>query len=195
VGVTQCVGIKEMNQILFLQELGKFKVRSDDTWPTPDENGDYPDDNNEHPDEETIDDIGVDEDKEEADPDSDEPDDESTDLCEDEARFGGEGSGRYPAGSSGNGADGLSHAQAIANASVGTSKAVEDKLTEMHSALVGAGYQRTNGLNYQHANGNTVAVSPAPRQRSGVWEARDSNGDHQQHGYGSLSLKSHLGVA
>ncbi len=125
--------------------------------------------------------------------DNDQPNEDE--LCEDEARFGGPGSGRYPGGSGDHGVDGISHSQAIANASVGTSKQTEDVLHAMHGALASAGYQRTNGLNYEHENGNTVAVSPAPRQRSGVWEARDKNGDHQQHGYGSLSLKSHLGVA
>jgi hypothetical protein len=70
--------------ILHYRRLGNF-VNIDDTWPTPDENGDYPDDRDDE-DNILVTDV-VDEDKEEVDPDSDEEDQEDT-LCTDDAEFG-----------------------------------------------------------------------------------------------------------
>ena len=177
--------------LIYHPSLDCFEISSDDLPVTSDSFGDddWIDDDEDDDEPDTIEDLI---DREETDNDGEPNEDE---LCENQARFGGPGSGRHTSGSGDHGVDGISHQQALANASVGTSKQTEDVLHAMHGALASAGYQRTTGLNYQHANGNTVAVSPAPRQRSGVWEARDKNGDHQQHGYGSLSLKSHLGVA
>jgi hypothetical protein len=178
-----------MSEILFLQELGEFKVRTNDMWPLDDpdsDDSDSDDDDHEDTDDsedkiDNIDDLITDE---EVDPDSDEPEIDDT-FCDD-VEFGGPGSGRHAEGSS---------EEAIANAAEGAPKQTHEALTNMHSALVSAGYQRTSGLNYRHTSGNTASLSPAPRQRSGVYEIRDKNGDHKSHGYGSLALKSDLGLA